>query len=147
MRALTSIEQGGQALLHLVGDVERQRLDCPRPSPKYESLWRDVAAELHHLLEEIRKSLKDGTDRRARASAYGQRYEPLGSLVNERPRLLLADLVPLAVFLFGARWQTALAGAVHRSPRMVRRWAADERPISAAASASVKFSIPCWLRK
>jgi 5-formyltetrahydrofolate cyclo-ligase len=54
--------------------------------------------------------------------------------VNERPRLLLADLVPLAVFLFGARWQTALAGAVHRSPRMVRRWAADERPISAAAS-------------
>jgi ADP-ribosylglycohydrolase/catechol 2,3-dioxygenase-like lactoylglutathione lyase family enzyme len=29
-------------------------------SPKYESLWRDVAAELHHLLEEIRKSLKAG---------------------------------------------------------------------------------------
>jgi hypothetical protein len=86
------------------------------------------------LLEEIRKSLKDGTDRRARASAYGQRYEPLGSLVNERARLPLADLAPLATFLFGPRWQTTLARAVHRSPRMVRRWAAGERPISAAAS-------------
>ena len=54
--------------------------------------------------------------------------------MDDRARLPLADLAPLAVFLFGGRWQTALARAVHRTPRMVRRWVAGEHPISRAAS-------------
>jgi hypothetical protein len=52
----------------------------------------------------------------------------------DRARLLLADLEPLAIFLCGPRWQTALARCINRSPRLVRRWVAGERPISAAAS-------------
>jgi hypothetical protein len=52
----------------------------------------------------------------------------------DRARLLLADLEPLAIFLCGPRWQSALARRINRSPRLVRRWVAGERPISAAAS-------------
>ena len=47
----------------------------------------------------------------------------------DRARLLLADLEPLAVFLCGPRWQTALARRINRSPRLVRRWVAGDRPI------------------
>ena len=52
----------------------------------------------------------------------------------DRARLLLADLEPLAVFLCGPRWQTALARRINRSPRLIRRWVAGDRPISVAAS-------------
>ena len=52
----------------------------------------------------------------------------------DRARLLLADLEPLAIFLCGPRWQSALARCIHRSPRLVRRWVAGDRPISVAAS-------------
>ena len=43
-------------------------------------------------------------------------------------------LEPLAIFLCGPRWQTALARRINRSPRLVRRWVAGDRPISIAAS-------------
>ena len=52
----------------------------------------------------------------------------------DRARLLLADLEPLAIFLCGPRWQSALARRINRSPRLVRRWVAGDRPISVAAS-------------
>jgi hypothetical protein len=42
-------------------------------------------------------------------------------------RILPRDLDQLGSFLFGPRWQTALAHAIHRSPRLVRRWMAGER--------------------
>jgi hypothetical protein len=54
--------------------------------------------------------------------------------LGDRARLLLADLEPLAVFLCGPRWQTALARRINRSPRLIRRWVAGDRPISVAAS-------------
>jgi hypothetical protein len=54
--------------------------------------------------------------------------------VNDRARLPLCDLAPLAVFLCGARWQTALARLVHRDPRLIRRYVAGGAPISAAVS-------------
>jgi hypothetical protein len=54
--------------------------------------------------------------------------------VDDRARLPLCDLAPLAVFLCGARWQTALARLVHRDPRLIRRYVAGGAPISAAVS-------------
>lgn len=54
--------------------------------------------------------------------------------MDERARLPLLDLAPLGIFLYGPRWQSALARDVHRTPRMVRRWVAGERPISVDAS-------------
>ena len=48
-----------------------------------------------------------------------------GASVDERARLPLLDLAPLGIFLFGTRWQSALARAIHRSPRLVRRWVAE----------------------
>jgi hypothetical protein len=54
--------------------------------------------------------------------------------VAHRARLLLTDLEPLAIFLCGPRWQSALARRINRSPRLVRRWVAGDRPISIAAS-------------
>ena len=54
--------------------------------------------------------------------------------MDDRARLLLTDLEPLAIFLCGPRWQTALARRINRSPRLVRRWVAGDRPISIAAS-------------
>src|SRR6516162_8829700 len=54
--------------------------------------------------------------------------------LDDRARLLLTDLEPLAVFLCGPRWQSALARRINRSPRLVRRWVAGDRPISVAAS-------------
>ena len=52
-----------------------------------------------------------------------------GHALADRARLPLADLEPLAVFLCGPRWQTALARRINRSPRLVRRWVAGDRPI------------------
>ena len=75
--------------------------------------------------------------------------------MGDRARLLLADLEPLAVFLCGPRWQTALARRINRSPRLVRRWVAGDRPIDldqlaerrpAAAQPGARVSIvdpPC----
>jgi len=54
--------------------------------------------------------------------------------LDDRARLLLTDLEPLAIFLCGPRWQTALARRINRSPRLVRRWVAGDRPISMALS-------------
>jgi len=42
-------------------------------------------------------------------------------------RVLPCDLDQLGAFLFGPRWQTALAHALHRDPRLVRRWMAGDR--------------------
>ena len=50
------------------------------------------------------------------------------------PRLLAADLEILGLFLFGPRWQCAMARAIDRSDRLVRRWVAENRPVSIAAS-------------
>lgn len=54
------------------------------------------------------------------------------------PRLLARDLKIIGVFLYGTRWQTALARALQRSDRLVRYWAAGDRPLSPAASASIE---------
>ena len=54
--------------------------------------------------------------------------------MDDRARLPLCDLAPLAVFLCGARWQTALARLVRRDPRLIRRYVAGGAPISAAVS-------------
>jgi hypothetical protein len=40
----------------------------------------------------------------------------------------------LGIFLCGPWWQSALARRINRSPRLVRRWVAGDRPISVAAS-------------
>ena len=58
--------------------------------------------------------------------------------MNDRSRLPLCDLAPLAVFLFSHPWQTRLAHAVHRDPRLVRRWVAGECPISAVVSERIE---------
>jgi hypothetical protein len=50
------------------------------------------------------------------------------------PRLTTGDLEVLGIFMYGPRWQCALARAVHRNDRLVRRWVAEERPVSIAAS-------------
>jgi hypothetical protein len=49
-------------------------------------------------------------------------------------RLQSGDLEILGIFLFGPRWQCALAHAIQRDDRLVRRWVADERPVSMRAS-------------
>jgi hypothetical protein len=49
-------------------------------------------------------------------------------------RLTAADLEVLGVFLFGPRWQTALARALGCSDRLVRYWVSGRRPVSIAAS-------------
>src|ERR1700751_2838274 len=38
-----------------------------------------------------------------------------------------SDLEQIGAYLFGPRWQSALAHAVHRDPRLVRRWLAGDR--------------------
>jgi len=45
-------------------------------------------------------------------------------------RLDPSDLEQLGTYLFGPRWQTALAHAVHRDPRLVRRWLAGGRKVT-----------------
>ena len=45
-------------------------------------------------------------------------------------RLEPSDLEQLGTYLFGPRWQTALAHAVHRDPRLVRRWLAGGRKVT-----------------
>jgi DNA-binding transcriptional regulator YdaS (Cro superfamily) len=44
------------------------------------------------------------------------------------------ELAMLAVFLFGARWQAALARLIAVDRRLVGRWAAGERRVSARCS-------------
>ena len=58
--------------------------------------------------------------------------------MNDRSRLPLCDLAPLAVFLFSHPWQTRLAHAVHRDPRLVWRWVTGECPISAVVSERIE---------
>ena len=48
--------------------------------------------------------------------------------------LSAADLEIIGIYLFGPRWQYALARAVNRSDRQVRRWAAGEVAVSLHAS-------------
>jgi hypothetical protein len=52
-------------------------------------------------------------------------------------RLLTSDLVIIGVFLYGPRWQTPLARALHRSTRLVRYWKAG-RPLSKAVSTAIE---------
>jgi hypothetical protein len=61
--------------------------------------------------------------------------------VDDRARLPLCDLDVLAIYLFGPRWQSALARAVHRSDRQVRRWVAQEQPVSLYASALIEAMV------
>jgi hypothetical protein len=49
--------------------------------------------------------------------AGGSSQNLLVASLVDRARLPLADLAPLAVFLFGPRWQTALARALKRVGR------------------------------
>lgn len=53
-------------------------------------------------------------------------------------RLAVGDLETLGIYLFGPRWQTALAHAIGRSDRQVRRWVARDRPVSAQASRRIE---------
>jgi hypothetical protein len=53
-------------------------------------------------------------------------------------RLQSCDLEILGIFLFGPRWQCPLARAIHRGDRLVRRWVAEERPVSIAASEMIE---------
>jgi hypothetical protein len=53
-------------------------------------------------------------------------------------RLQSCDLEILGIFLFGPRWQCPLARAIHRDDRLVRRWVAEERPVSIAASEMIE---------
>jgi hypothetical protein len=52
-------------------------------------------------------------------------------------RLHPDDLELLGIYLFGPRWQTALARAIGRDPRLVRRWVAAQRQVSHHASARI----------
>jgi hypothetical protein len=71
-------------------------------------------------------------------AAYSGRRPHRAGLENiwdePMPRLLACDLEILGIFLFGPRWQCPLARAIHRDDRLVRRWLAEERPVSIAAS-------------
>jgi hypothetical protein len=54
-------------------------------------------------------------------------------------RLVPTDLATLGIFLYGPRgWQRSLARGIHRSDRQVRRWVAEEWPVSIAASAEIE---------
>jgi len=53
-------------------------------------------------------------------------------------RLAADDLETLGVFLFGPRWQTPLARALHCNARLVRFWVAQARPISRNASKQIE---------
>lgn len=44
-------------------------------------------------------------------------------------KLCSEDLTLLGMYLFGPRWQTQLARALHRSPRLVRYWVAAQKEI------------------
>jgi|SRR6516162_2320117 hypothetical protein len=44
------------------------------------------------------------------------------------------DLEQLGTYIFGPRWQTALGHALHRDPRLVRRWLAGDRHATRHAS-------------
>jgi hypothetical protein len=46
------------------------------------------------------------------------------------PRIGPGDLARLGCFLYGRRWQTALARAIPVDPRLVRRWFKGDRPVS-----------------
>ena len=48
------------------------------------------------------------------------------------------DLETVGIFLFGARWQSALARAIHYNPRQVRRWIAGEIAVSIHASRRIE---------
>jgi hypothetical protein len=48
--------------------------------------------------------------------------------------LTAGDLETLGTYLFGPRWQSALARAIGCSARQVRRWLAAERQVSRTAS-------------
>ena len=49
-------------------------------------------------------------------------------------RLSSEDLLILGIYLFGPRWQSAMARAIHRNDRLVRRWVAQDKPVSLYAS-------------
>jgi hypothetical protein len=51
--------------------------------------------------------------------------------------LSAADLGMLGCYLYGRRWQTALARELPVDPRLVRRWAAGERPVSTRYAAVI----------
>jgi hypothetical protein len=53
-------------------------------------------------------------------------------------RLAADYLETLGVYLFGPRWQSALARAIHRSDRLVRRWVAEESEVSVYASSRIE---------
>lgn len=53
-------------------------------------------------------------------------------------RLHSSDLLVLGVFLYGTRWQSQLARALHCSDRLVRHWKAGTRPISVKASRRIE---------
>jgi len=44
------------------------------------------------------------------------------------------DLKVLGIFLFGVRWQSALARAIHYNDRQIRRWVAGETAVSIHAT-------------
>lgn len=54
------------------------------------------------------------------------------------PRLPARDLNIIGVFLYGPRWQSQLAHAIHRSERQVRYWKSGQRLVSIAASAQIE---------
>lgn len=53
-------------------------------------------------------------------------------------RLQPDDLELLGIYLFGPRWQSALARAIHRDPRLVRRWKGAQRQVSRSASTLIE---------
>lgn len=54
------------------------------------------------------------------------------------PRLHSTDLSMLGVYLFGPRWQSPLARALHCDARLVRFWVAQDRPVSCNASRRIE---------
>ena len=48
------------------------------------------------------------------------------------------DLKVLGIFLFGVRWQSALARAIHYNDRQIRRWVAGETAVSIHASRRIE---------
>jgi hypothetical protein len=52
--------------------------------------------------------------------------------------LVASDLATLGIYLFGPRWQSAMARAIHRSDRLVRRWVAEDSLVSIVASATIE---------
>jgi hypothetical protein len=58
-------------------------------------------------------------------------------------RLTAGDLETLGTFLFGPRWQSALARAIHYNPRQVRRSVAGETAVSIHATRLIEALALC----